>query len=585
MSVTLKQVCCNDSSTPPCTRPGSLTCQKCRMIVYCRKECQKAHWATHRGDCNSPYTKQTWQPRWIAENRIPAFIGGPPHRLFGTLKYLWGNVPAIDVAQLAQNEGVNFQGPIRMLFPASGDMRNAIFSVASLPLGYRGPLNIVLNDNEIDIVARNVIFLLIFFLEDNPAVAAECVTQVWYSALITEACKSMLRVKIKPLIEEMCNTSADEPLATTVSKRWQFGVSSLQLVLTRQNWISLLRYLETPLGFTKDDAQRVRQAVTSAPERTDYVDKALCTMSNSARMGMMKFREDGILLPFGQSRESFTYPNPTMFRSQSEWPMMDSADPTASWPMKSFLQFNAGPATNDAYGKLYFYLRDLFVKFHHRLRSLPVTFKLLHLDARALPTTLAGNRFDRIDVGNLCDLAYLGTETTLQIFGPLLQPLSINPYATLITLFLNAVSDAMLIMKTGPPPAVFALMFDQLNTLTKVFRFMPKLRRQNTSPTLDIKGVKMLCATSLAHDMDMYFHFYMEVLQLQRKAFRDGLRMKPVHTIIDMWPWRMPQGQPTQETKRDFALLLSSTHTGQERFVEWKLTPEGPVQGSCCCCS
>jgi hypothetical protein len=75
--------------------------------------------------------------------------------------------------------------------------------------------------------------------------------------------------------------------------------------------------------------------------------------------------------------------------------MMDSA----GWSIKSFLEFDSGPAKNDEYGKLYFYLSDLFVKFHRRVRSLPAAFELLHLDARALPSALAGRHFDRIDVG------------------------------------------------------------------------------------------------------------------------------------------------------------------------------------------
>lgn len=42
--------------------------------------------------------------------------GGPPQAVFGARKYLWGNVPAIDVIRMGQNEGVDFQGPINLLF-------------------------------------------------------------------------------------------------------------------------------------------------------------------------------------------------------------------------------------------------------------------------------------------------------------------------------------------------------------------------------------------------------------------------------------------------------------------------------------
>jgi hypothetical protein len=196
------------------------------------------------------------------------------------------------------------------LFQASGDMRNAILSVASLPPRYRGPLDIVINDLEIDVVARNVIFLLILFVEKDPAVAAEYVLHVWYSALITELCSRMLFDKLRPLVEEVCNKIAQKPGPARFGKTWKFGESSLRLILTRDNWYSLLSYFDVPQGLTKDTAQRVRQRTVSTPERVDYLDRKLCHKSPSEQLGMTKFRKDGILLPFGHPREDFTIPNP-----------------------------------------------------------------------------------------------------------------------------------------------------------------------------------------------------------------------------------------------------------------------------------
>ncbi|KAI0479855.1 hypothetical protein F4859DRAFT_451626 [Xylaria cf. heliscus] len=573
LSVALKQSCCNDSNGTPCEKPGTFACKDCLMVTYCSKACQKSHWTTHRKDCKSSFMSQTWEPRWITQNRGPAFSNGSPQiqTHFGTPRYLWGNVPAIDIIQLGKNEGVDFQGPMRILFAASGDMRNVIRSVASLPSSYQGPLNITLNDREIDIVARNIIFLLLFFVEDNPTIASEYVLHMWYSALITEACNQILQEKVKPLVEAVCSKIAQKPSMALLGKTWQFGSNSLRLVLTRDNWFSLLRYFDIPQGLTKDSAQQVRQRVMAAPERIDFVDRALCTMSPSARLGMAKFREDGILFPFGKSREAFTNPNPTMFLSLDEWPMMDSADPTAGWPMKSFLEFDAGPATGDVYGRLYFYLKDLFADFHRRIRSSPVTFELLHIDARALPTSLTEERFDRIDVGNICDMAYLGTETTLKTFRPLLQPPSVNPHATLITLFLNAVAEVIFMVETTPPGIFAPFINDRSQCLRRVLQYMPELGRQHVHP-YHPNMVKLICAMGLVYDMDKYFDCYMETHDFKSLALDTGLQMKSTPTIIDAWPWRMSGGRPTPTARKDFAVLLASAHTGQERFVEWKVT-------------
>ncbi|KAI1118712.1 hypothetical protein F5Y14DRAFT_461550 [Nemania sp. NC0429] len=558
LRISLKQCCCNDSDATPCEKPGSFACKSCLMVAYCSKPCQKAHWEAHRKDCKSPFMNHSWEPRWVTENRTPYFIDGPPHTPFGTPKYLWGNVPAVDVVQLGRNEGVDFQGPLRLLFAASGDMRNAVFSAVSLPPSYRGPLDITINDREIDIVARNLIFLLVFFLEENPA-----------------ACNQFLHERVKPLVAAVCRKIALKPGTDLFGKTWQFAASSLRLVLTRDGWFSLLRYFDVPRGLTKDIAQRVRQKVMSATERVDYVDIFLCTMSSpSSRLGMMKFRGDGILLPFGQSRAAFTNPNPTLFLSPDEWPMMDNADPTAGWPMKSFLEFDAGPATNDVHGKLHFYLRDLFGSLHCRIRSSPVTFELLRVDAIALPISLAGKQFDRIDVGNICDTDYLGIETTLATFRPLLQPLSVNPHAALITLFLDAIAEMQLLDATHPR---FNAPFidNPSQRLRKVLQYMPELGRQNSHEN----RVKLVCALSLSHDMDKFFNWYMKEHGFGELAANTGLQIKSTHTIVDAWLWRMPSdARPTPRARKDFALLLSSALSGQERFVEWKLAPKVPIE-------
>lgn len=63
---------------------------------YCSEECQKDHWyKIHKADCNSAIAKPPWEPDWVAERRKPAFSGDrvAPYALFGSKKYLWGNLP------------------------------------------------------------------------------------------------------------------------------------------------------------------------------------------------------------------------------------------------------------------------------------------------------------------------------------------------------------------------------------------------------------------------------------------------------------------------------------------------------------
>lgn len=93
-------------------------------VQYCGGECQKAHWSTHKQDCRSPLNKNSWKPQWELENRTPAFINGAGEarevgsvqKVFGGKKFFWGNMPALDVLRMADNEGKEYDEDIRLLF-------------------------------------------------------------------------------------------------------------------------------------------------------------------------------------------------------------------------------------------------------------------------------------------------------------------------------------------------------------------------------------------------------------------------------------------------------------------------------------
>jgi hypothetical protein len=46
-----------------------------------------------------------------------------------------------------------------------------------------------------------------------------------------------------------------------------------------------------------------------------------------------------------------------------------------------------------------------------------------------------------MQVSNICDQAYLGFAPTIAVFSPLLENTVVNPHATLITLFMNALEE------------------------------------------------------------------------------------------------------------------------------------------------
>jgi hypothetical protein len=65
--------------------------------------------------------KPTWKPAWEADGRTPAFINdgdgpGPILVMHGREKYLWGNMPALDLINHGENEGLSLPAELRLLF-------------------------------------------------------------------------------------------------------------------------------------------------------------------------------------------------------------------------------------------------------------------------------------------------------------------------------------------------------------------------------------------------------------------------------------------------------------------------------------
>lgn len=228
--------------------------------------------------------------------------------------------------------------------------------------------------------------------------AAECIIHVWYSAALTQDHMDILSGPVRKLIQEVCGKIAGKKTNAVLGKTWQFESGSLRLVLSKTQWSQLLRYFEVPQTLTGECANSIRRAVTLAPERRDYRDRALFAKSAEHRLGSVRFREDGILLPFGHSRGSFNIPNPTMFQSDN-WPMMDSSEPMQGWDYAEVLEKAHSAASNDVYGKLYAHIRDLIAIFCTRSKTLGIHYTLLNVDAKDLHQhQVEDGKFARVEV-------------------------------------------------------------------------------------------------------------------------------------------------------------------------------------------
>ncbi|PVH76133.1 hypothetical protein DL98DRAFT_465490 [Cadophora sp. DSE1049] len=554
----------------PCDKKATNICTQCFLVQCCSRDCQKAHWSLHKPDCKSPLTKTTWKPSWETEKRKPAFMdsspgfspnNGPSATVHGQRKYLWGNMPAFDVLNLKQNEGADTTRDFRLLFAASGDLRNAATTVAGLPSSYTGQCELILNDIDTDIVVRNAILLLVALIFD-PEVAAPMMLHLWYSALIPAQTLRSLQEKVAPLIQEVYTKIQGKAEDSLQAKTWTYGSSSLRIVLKKSQWRTMLRYFQVPEGLSAEEAQKLRKTTSLAPERIDYLHRGLFILPPASRVGMMKFRSDGILLPFGASRKLFDTPNPTVFQSRDFWPMMDWADPLHGWSTAD-VRGKVPLAKNDLYGGLFFHVHDLLLKFCERLKSMKVAFTLFQVNALELPEILrnAGllkQGFDRVEVSNISDGGFVGIARVLFSLSLLLRLKTGNPHSTLITLFLNAIHEVNTDMKSS---------LTMKSDLAKVSKYLP--RPSITDPRLRSCSAALMDwieSRIMFWDFDKIFGEYMLKVGFEEMARETGMCMKKENTVIEAWPLRL-RGDASQ---REFDVLRSSSYTGCERYVEWK---------------
>lgn len=263
------------------------------------------HWSKHRVDCKSALSNVNWIPFWYLDARKPVLkFQNPP------VKFFWGNTPAHDILNLPANEGVDYGKELRLLFAASGDLRNVVKTLVSMPSDCKSKVEMVINDREFDIAARNIILMLVALVVEEDQAAIECMIHLWYSPLIRPSDHSLLTTKIRPLINDIVRKVAHKPESQWLGKTWTIGAATFRVELPKHSWDRLLTYFEVPAGLTAEKASKVRTDVTLAPKKADLRELYTFLKTPAHRVGLVKFREDGIVLPFGASRTEFTVPNP-----------------------------------------------------------------------------------------------------------------------------------------------------------------------------------------------------------------------------------------------------------------------------------
>jgi hypothetical protein len=188
-------------------------------------------------------------------------------------------------------------------------------TIANLPDEYERTLNVALNEWDIDITVRNVIILLIALTVKNTEMAADCMLHVWYSAQLRKSHFGILQKAVRPIIDETCSKLNGQSDTALLGTTWNFGTRSLRVSLTKHDWYLVRDRLRVPAGLTSQMARENRARVTLAETRADHRERQQFKLPATSHMGMIKFLEDGVLVPFGHSRAELCVPNPSVLSS------------------------------------------------------------------------------------------------------------------------------------------------------------------------------------------------------------------------------------------------------------------------------
>ncbi|RMJ15138.1 hypothetical protein BHE90_002680 [Fusarium euwallaceae] len=254
------------------------------------------------------------------------------------------------------------------------------------------------------------------------------------------------------------------------------------------------------------------------------------------------------MLPFGASRKPFDTPNPTLFHAP-HWPYAGDFQPIQGWDLDEVTKVSSGVASLDHFGKLFYYLQELFAKFCRQLKSRSISFRLYNQDIHYLAGNLQTRFFARIELSNLLEQPDINPGLLSRCLIPLLQGRTTNRHATLIMLFTTSV-------------------WAQLNNLQRAPTIMSLIPRVVMPPdNQDPKVSKILVAMGLITDVDDLFE---QVLNANQGYHHASMAVKRDHTIVKKWPWR-PNLIPGQYgTLEELAIMLSTVNLSLARYVEYK---------------
>ena len=150
--------------------------------------------------------------------------------------------------------------------------------------------------------------MLLLAAQLPPVDAAELILHIWYSGRLSQSMLAAIEKYVKEPVADVVTKIKGISDVNMQSKKWTYGAVTMTVCLYKSQWITLLQILEAKHEVQKTEEER--RKVVLAPTRIDYRERELYSLSGPRRMCSTKFRETGILAPFGSCLDQFDCSNP-----------------------------------------------------------------------------------------------------------------------------------------------------------------------------------------------------------------------------------------------------------------------------------
>lgn len=173
------------------------------------------------------------------------------------------------------------------------------------------------------ITCRNLVILLVLGTMDDQELAADVALHFWYSILLPEEYKYHVRAATKRYFDHAAEHKAPQPPISL----------GPHLDVTLPFSPGVPQTLEHVVGLTMtpQSAKKEYLQMRNRKSKQDYFARMYFNLKPSHRVAFQKYRETGVLLPFGAGLDKFTETNQSLFMQNGNWLQTDQADPLYGW--------------------------------------------------------------------------------------------------------------------------------------------------------------------------------------------------------------------------------------------------------------